>query len=253
MSDTRIFQKGETIIQEGTSGAFAYVVSSGFVEVSKKVKGEKFVLSKLGEGSIIGEMSLIDGKPRSATVTALEDTEVKVITRQRMEHLLEKNPRALVPLLKQVFQRLRYLNQMVTAFCGQVEQVDTGVLELKPRAPLELTALTKEARNAMDGEKREITHIPFQIGRSTAESLFGSNDLSLHDSKPYTISRCHCLISMVNNQYYLVDTVSSRGTTVDGIRIGGLEEKKRFALDKGKHRIVLGGEDSPYVFELEVP
>jgi hypothetical protein len=46
--------------------------------------------------------------------------------------------------------------------------------------------------------------------------------------------------------------VSSGGTVVDAVRIGGREEKKSLSLGKGTHRITLGGEQSPYLFELEV-
>jgi pSer/pThr/pTyr-binding forkhead associated (FHA) protein len=83
--------------------------------------------------------------------------------------------------------------------------------------------------------------------------VFGSNDLNLEDKEPYRVSRCHYLITIVDNDYYVVDTVSSRGTVVDSSKIGGREEEKRVLLESGKHRIILGGEESPFVFDLEVP
>jgi len=249
MADTTKFKKGATIIHEGTTGSHAYLILSGSVEVSKKVGEEKLVLSRLVKGNIFGEMSLVDEKPRSATIVALEDTEVRVITRDRFESMLEQNPRAVIPLLKQVFQRVRYLNQMVTAFCGQAS---TGTVELATE-PLRLRAVTEEAERAMQGKEIDITKIPFQIGRSSKASVFGSNDLDIQDTEPYRVSRCHCLITIVDNEYYVIDTVSSRGTTVEGNKIGGREEQKRVLLGSGKHRITLGGEESPYVFDLVVP
>lgn len=249
MADTMNFKKGATIIHEGTTGSHAYLILSGSVEVSKKVGDEKLVLSRLVKGSIFGEMSLVDDKPRSATIVALEDTEVRVITRDRFESMLEQNPRAVIPLLKQVFQRVRYLNQMVTAFCGQAS---TGTVELATQ-PLQLRAGTQEAERAMQGKEMDITKIPFQIGRAASSSVFGSNDLNLEDIEPYRISRCHCLITIVDNDYYVIDTVSSRGTMVGDIKIGGREEQKRVKLQSGKHRIILGGEESPYLFDLVVP
>jgi hypothetical protein len=249
MADTMKFKKGATIIHEGTTGSYAYLILSGSVEVSKKVGEENLVLSRLVKGNIFGEMSLVDDKPRSATIVALEDTEVRVITRDRFESMLEQNPRAVIPLLKQVFQRVRYLNQMVTAFCGQAS---TGTVELANQ-PLRLRAVTEEAERAMQGKEIDITKIPFQIGRFSKASVFGSNDLDIQDTEPYRVSRCHCLITIVDNEYYVVDTVSSRGTTVDSNKIGGREEQKRVLLKSGKHRITLGGEESPYVFDLAVP
>ena len=105
----------------------------------------------------------------------------------------------------------------------------------------------------MQGKEIDITKIPFQIGRFSKASVFGSNDLDIQDTEPYQVSRCHCLITIVDNEYYVVDTVSSRGTSVDGNKIGGREEQKRVLLESGKHRITLGGEESPYVFDLLVP
>ena len=249
MSDTQRFKRGAIIIHEGTAGSYAYLIVSGSVEVSKQVGDEKLVLSRLVKGNIFGEMSLVDDKPRSATIVALEETEVIVISRERFESMLEQNPRSIIPLLKQVFQRVRYLNQMVTAFCGQAT---TGTVELTTR-PLQLRARTEEAERALQGKQIDITKIPFQIGRSSRDSVFGSNDLNLHDIEPYRISRCHCLITIVDNQYYLVDTVSSRGTEVDGSKIGGPAQEKRVLLESGKHIVVLGGDESTYVFELNVP
>lgn len=249
MPDSQRFKRGATIIHEGTTGSYAYLIVSGSVEVSKQVGDDKLVLSRLVKGNIFGEMSLVDDKPRSATIVALEDTEVRVITRDRFETMLEQNPRNIIPLLKQVFQRVRYLNQMVTAFCGQAS---TGTVELTTR-PLQMRAMTAEAERALQGKQIDITKIPFQIGRMSRASVFGSNDLDLQDIEPYQISRCHCLITIVENHYYLVDTVSSRGTTVDGNKIGGRVQEKRVLLEGGTHRMVLGGDQSPYVFELHVP
>jgi CRP-like cAMP-binding protein len=249
MTDTVRFKKGATIIHEGTTGSNAYLVLSGSVEVYKKVGDEKLVLSRLVKGNIFGEMSLVDDKPRSATIVALEDTEVRILSRERFESMLEQNPRAVIPLLKQVFQRVRYLNQMVTAFCGQAS---TGTVELATH-PLQLRAKTEEAEQAIQGKEIDISKIPFQIGRTSRSSVFGSNDLDIEDTEPYRVSRCHCLITIVDNEYYVIDTVSSRGTVVDGSKIGGQEELKRVLLESGKHRIILGGEESPYVFDLEVP
>jgi CRP-like cAMP-binding protein len=249
MTDTVRFKKGATIIHEGTTGSNAYLLLSGSVEVYKKVGDEKLVLSRLVKGNIFGEMSLVDDKPRSATIVALEDTEVRILSRERFESMLEQNPRAVIPLLKQVFQRVRYLNQMVTAFCGQAS---TGTVELATH-PLQLRAKTEEAEQAIQGKEIDISKIPFQIGRTSTSSVFGSNDLDIEDTEPYRVSRCHCLITIVDNEYYLVDTVSSRGTVVGDSKIGGREELKRVLLESGKHRIILGGEESPYVFDLEVP
>lgn len=73
MPNTR-FAKGDIIFNEGFPPNGVYYICDGIVEVSK-IRGEqKITLATLKEGNIFGEMSLIDARPRSATITALEDT-----------------------------------------------------------------------------------------------------------------------------------------------------------------------------------
>ena len=63
------YEAGEVIIQENDLGETAYVITQGQVEVSKELNGQKVHLAYLGAGETFGEMSMIDEKPRSATVT----------------------------------------------------------------------------------------------------------------------------------------------------------------------------------------
>ncbi|MGR3220767.1 MAG: cyclic nucleotide-binding domain-containing protein [Candidatus Anammoxibacter sp.] len=76
------FKKGEHIIIEGTYETWACVIKSGRVEVSTLVNGEKKILASLHDTEIFGEMGLIDDKARSSTVTALEDTDINIFTRE---------------------------------------------------------------------------------------------------------------------------------------------------------------------------
>ncbi len=77
------FTAGEEIFRMGDRGRNAYIIEHGKVEVSATRDGENVVIAELGKGEIFGEMSMIDDAPRSATVTATEDTKVVVIQRSR--------------------------------------------------------------------------------------------------------------------------------------------------------------------------
>ena len=70
----RHFGSGETIFREGDSAPLAYLIESGAVAISTEVGSETRELNRLGPGHLFGEIGLIDGNPRSATATALEDT-----------------------------------------------------------------------------------------------------------------------------------------------------------------------------------
>ena len=79
---------GEAIIQEGEPGDAFFMIARGTVRVSKHGGpgvAQDTVLAQLGEGSIFGEMALVSGAPRGATVTAVEDTDVLVFGRESLQ------------------------------------------------------------------------------------------------------------------------------------------------------------------------
>lgn len=101
-------KKGKDIIEEGTVSDCAYIIESGKVQVSKtRGDGTKTVLGTLHEKDIFGELGLIDGLPRSATVTALEDCTVSVLTQDAFTSLAKRNPQTIMPILKILASRLR--------------------------------------------------------------------------------------------------------------------------------------------------
>lgn len=75
----RDYKAGEIIFQQGDAGDCAYLIESGRVKISVNKNGEDYALNILGEGQIFGEMAIIDHAPRSATVTAVDDTRLCVI------------------------------------------------------------------------------------------------------------------------------------------------------------------------------
>ena len=102
------FKKGEDVIVEGTLGDCAYIIEEGSVEVSKlSPNGDKQILGVLEKSEIFGEMGLIDGLPRSATVTALEDCVMSVCSQETFNNLADHNPEALIPIFKVLVRRLR--------------------------------------------------------------------------------------------------------------------------------------------------
>ena len=106
--NTKYFKKGEEIIKEGMLSDCAYIIDTGKVEVSKILQnGEKQIISLLNENDIFGEMGLIDGFPRSATVVALEDCTISIMTQEAFNSLAQHNPEALMPILKVLAKRLR--------------------------------------------------------------------------------------------------------------------------------------------------
>ena len=102
-------QEGELLFAEGDEGDAAYALLSGRVAVRKKTAEGEQVLAELGPGEIVGEIALLTGEPRSATVEALEPTVVRVMGKAEVEAELAKIPPwvgAMVTTLGQRFLRL---------------------------------------------------------------------------------------------------------------------------------------------------
>src|ERR1051325_3342622 len=102
------FPPSEVIVREGAPGVSMYIIKSGLVEVRKKdpATGIDFLVAQLSEGSAVGEMSLLTGKPRSATVTTVQPTVVFTLTRADFRNLLTQHPEISLGLARILAERL---------------------------------------------------------------------------------------------------------------------------------------------------
>lgn len=93
---------GTTIFNEGDEGDYVCFIAGGRFEVKKQTefKGKQIIIALLGKGSIVGEMSLIDQYPRSATVVAREDSQMVILRRDAVEEISQKYPYIGIKILK---------------------------------------------------------------------------------------------------------------------------------------------------------
>ncbi len=87
----RTFPKGSVVVKEGDPADAAYIVKSGTAEAFKTVNGKREVLRHIGADEAIGEAALLSDAQRTATVVALEDLQVVVITRETLERELARD------------------------------------------------------------------------------------------------------------------------------------------------------------------
>ena len=103
---------GTVLFREGDFGNTMYLVAAGRLQVSKRViEGADKVLSQVEAGHYVGEMCLLTGATRSATVTVLVDTEVLEIDQQTFMTLLRNQPQVGFDLLRQMAQNLEKTNE----------------------------------------------------------------------------------------------------------------------------------------------
>src|SRR3989475_11070436 len=112
---TAEFPPAEVIVREGAPGVSMYIIKSGLVEVRKKdpTTGFDFLVAQLSEGAAVGEMSLLTGKPRSATVTTVSPTVVYTLTRADFRNLLTYHPEISLGLARIMAERLEDATKQV--------------------------------------------------------------------------------------------------------------------------------------------
>jgi CRP-like cAMP-binding protein len=100
------FPKGTVLFQEGEPGKDMFVLQSGKISISKKVRDVEKVLAMLGPGEFFGEMAIISNKPRNATATVMEDAKLLVIDPKTFEAMIRGNAEIAVRMIKKLAERL---------------------------------------------------------------------------------------------------------------------------------------------------
>lgn len=100
-------KEGEWLFREGDPGDTAFVIENGLLEICREEDGKTERIAQLGPGDVIGEMSLIDKLPRSASAFARLPTRLRVLTRQHLDEKLADADPLLRLLLKMILQRYR--------------------------------------------------------------------------------------------------------------------------------------------------
>lgn len=103
----RIYDPGQMILREGTTGREVYLLVSGSVEVVKGRGGAETVLAQRGPGDVFGEMGLIEERPRFATIRALETTRLLEFSEKLMRSVFAEHPDLLFRTIQVLSARLR--------------------------------------------------------------------------------------------------------------------------------------------------
>jgi CRP-like cAMP-binding protein len=257
MLERRRFAAGETIMRENDLGETAYIIETGQVDINKEVGGRLVHLARLGPGATIGEMSMIDDLPRSASAVAVEATELREIHQDGFYEALQTDPELTLLLLKALFERLREANatilqlrmQEAMAAGGRAASPDEGRVVA---AVVLLEGLTPEAEGALPASPFRIDRFPFRIGRLSHNPLV-HNDLTIEDQLPWQISRHHLAFVVHEGQIGVVDRGSTLGSELDGQRLGGRRGVPGPLLLRGSEStLVLGKAKSPFRFKVSI-
>ncbi len=128
-----LLSPGEVLFRQGEVARHAYAVDEGWISISRKdPEGNEMVLANLSRGALFGEVAIFDGERRSATATALVNTELVSIDRQRLLETVRRNPDKLDQLLAHFARRIRQTDDlaMVLAFAPRARRVEKVLEEL---------------------------------------------------------------------------------------------------------------------------
>src|ERR671919_82026 len=109
------FPKGTILFKEGEPGKEMFVLQSGKVAISKKVRDVEKVLAMLGPGEFFGEMAIISNKPRNATARVSQDARLLIIDPKTFEGMIRGNGEIAVRMIKKLADRLSEADAQIEA------------------------------------------------------------------------------------------------------------------------------------------
>ena len=134
--EVQMYQAGEAVFGEGDSGDSWYVLYKGTADVLKNSDSGEKLISTLGPGACFGEIAILDGLPRSATVRAAEDSVVFHVPRAAFDGLLEKDDLVAYKLIYHMAtllaQRQRTTTERLSTLLAEneVHEVHAGIKDI---------------------------------------------------------------------------------------------------------------------------
>jgi CRP/FNR family cyclic AMP-dependent transcriptional regulator len=112
--ETRDCPANKFLFRAGDDGDAMYVIERGRVRITvQATDGRELTLTELGRGDFFGEMAVLDGKPRSANATTVEDSRLAVLSREHLLAFVERNPRIVLKLVTAMGYRLRRTDELL--------------------------------------------------------------------------------------------------------------------------------------------
>jgi len=253
----RRYASGDVVFREGEPSDSVCKIVEGRVEVVKEEGTHRVVLGHIGKGDYVGEMGVIEGRPRSATVCAENEVTVEWIERGAFLKQISEDSKTALEVIIRLSQRLSSLNQVYsgTVF-SSLPASDVGQHSASEARELSKLIIFGDSRDFGDVLPREglvIDTYPFVVGRRLrgGESApMTGVDLKLRDSKPYRMSRAHFAIHRTTDGFRVQDLESTLGTSLNGTFLGTHFGDDLGPLKRGENFIIAGGVGSKFAFTV---
>jgi CRP-like cAMP-binding protein len=168
LTSTRHLREGEILFRKGEPGRQLYGVVEGRLKIySAGADGREVVFGLSDPGDVTGEIALLDSEPRSATVVALEATELLTLDRRDFLPFLERHPRVAIRLAEILAERLRRLSELTE---------DSVLLALRARLAKKLVALARSYGQPTG----EGTRIDLKLSQQALGDMVGTSRESIN-------------------------------------------------------------------------
>jgi len=183
---TIMLKKGEALFRKDDEGTALYIIQQGSVKiVLPSVEGDEIIPAIFTRGDFFGEMSLLDGMPRSADAVAMELSELLVLNRSNFLDFIKGNENVIQSILSVLSMRLRRTDDLLE---------DTCFLNISARFAKKLVELAEE-----HGEQEgDLIFINLDLKQRDLASMVGATRESIN--KELRLLREKGLISMIGNQ-----------------------------------------------------
>src|SRR3984957_760966 len=227
------FAEGQDLFKEGDSADSVFRLLSGAVDILRDLDGNPILLGRIGAGQFIGEMGVVENRPRNATARAASEVEVEILTPNEFFDQIAGSPRVVRELIQRLSRRLREADDRIVndeRRSGEPRETrkdadSQTALELVKNAYL--SAKNPWLRTQLD-ELVGLGDLPFVVGRGPVARE------GLPPLQPTEIIRC--------------DLRSTLGTIVNGEPIGDHFRGDEAPLRAGENEVIAGGVNSPFVF-----
>ena len=132
---TRSFKKNTIIINEGDEASTFFIIITGAIKVFlSNEEGKEIIINAQGPGDHFGELALLDGAPRSASVITTEKSTIGVISKEDFHNVLSRNTELALNLIRELTRRVRFLSDNVRTLAlmdvyGRVAKVLLGMAQ----------------------------------------------------------------------------------------------------------------------------
>ncbi len=118
------FAKGELICREGTPGTEMYIIRSGRVGVFKTVNGEKINLGAVEINDMVGEMALFMEENRTASIEALESTDILILDKEAVMEQIRQDPKFAIAMLRKMSKKIQDAHKVISRLEGEKKSLE---------------------------------------------------------------------------------------------------------------------------------